>query len=509
MTAAGADLFARQAAAHPDKTAVIDDRPGGPLVQYTFTELDGLAEALAVRLRELGAEATTKVAWCGPNSAELLVAIGAIRKIGAVAVPLGYRLTPAEAGHVLDHSDVEIAYVDADCADLIERAWPQAPKLRHVVLFDADGNRRIRTADSAVPVPHGDVRDCDIFYTSGTTGRPKGAVRAVDPNPARSPLIELMGCHTDDVYLTTGPLYHSGPARFATMALALGSTIVVQHKFSPQDWLRLVSRYRVTSTFSAPTALRAVCNLSPETKAEYDRSSMRRFIGNAAPWTPALKRRYLADFPEDSLWEVYGAAEFGVATVLPPADQLRKPGSCGRAVPGIDVVLFDERGNEVTEPYAMGELFVRSPAMFRTYYRAHDQYEADRHDDLHTVGDIAYADDDGYLYIADRKKDIVISGGVNIYSAEIEAELEQSPDIREVAVFGVPDEYWGEHVHAAVVPEHPGVTEVDVLDFARLRLAAYKCPRGVSFHPSLPKTGSGKVLKRTLRADVRGDGAVS
>jgi fatty-acyl-CoA synthase/long-chain acyl-CoA synthetase len=283
------------------------------------------------------------------------------------------------------------------------------------------------------------------------------------------------------------------------VAQAIGNTVVVQHKFDPEDWLRLVEKYQVTTTFTAPTPIRMICSLPASVKDRYDRSSMKRLIANAAPWTLNLKKMYLADFPPDSLWEVYGSTELGVDTVLGPEDHLRKPGSCGQAAPGIEIMLFDEEGKEVTTPGVAGELYVRSATVFNAYYKAEEKYEAASKGDFHTVGDIAYFDEDGFYYIADRKNDMIISGGMNIYPAEIEAALDASPDIYEVAVFGIPDEQWGESVHAAVVPARPDVTAEDVQAFARQHLAGYKVPRSVSFVDELPKTGSGKVLKRQLK----------
>ena len=190
-------------------------------------------------------------------------------------------------------------------------------------------------------------------------------------------------------------------------------------------------------------------------------------------------------------------------TVLEPKDQLRKPGSCGKAAPGVEIVLFDDDGNEVTGtgPDHPGELYVRSAAVFADYYKQHDKYEDDMRGDYHTVGDVAYRDDEGYLYICDRKKDMIISGGMNIYPAEIEAALEQHPNIYDAAVFGIPSEEWGESVHAVVVV-HPAdsLTDADVMAHAREHLASYKVPRSVSFMDELPRTGSGKILKRELRA---------
>jgi long-chain acyl-CoA synthetase len=340
-----------------------------------------------------------------------------------------------------------------------------------------------------------------MIYSSGTTGKPKGAVRRGlgDPVQVRK-MVELIGYRPDDVYLTTGPLYHSGPVGFMQVAQTLGNTVVIQRRFDAADWLRLLAAHRVTSTFSAPTPIRLVCNLPAEVKAQHDRSSLRIMIANAAPWSYALKEAYLADFPEDSLWEVYGSTELGVNTILAPADQRRKPGSCGLPAPGVEVVLFAEDGSRVTEPKAPGELYVRSKTVFDTYYKAHDKFEEDTRGDYHTVGDMAYFDEEGFYFICDRKKDMIISGGMNIYPAEIEALLEKHPDVIDVAVFGIPSDDWGESVHALVVVR-PGASlgETDVIGFAREHLASYKIPRSVSFSDEIPRTGSGKILKRVLR----------
>jgi fatty-acyl-CoA synthase/long-chain acyl-CoA synthetase len=284
---------------------------------------------------------------------------------------------------------------------------------------------------------------------------------------------------------------------------ALGQTVVLQRKFDPEDWLRLVSTYNVTSTFAAPTPIRMICNLPVEVKAKYDTSSMKRMIANAAPWSFALKQMYLADFPSDSLWEVYGSTELGVNCVMKPEDQLRKPGSCGQPSPMVEIKLFDDDGKEVTGfgPENTGELFVKSPSVFADYYKQHDKFLADQKHGYQTVGDIAYRDEEGFVYICDRKKDMIISGGMNIYPAEIEAALEAHPDIYEAAVFGIPSEEWGELVHAVVV-RRPGssLSDNDVVDHARGVLAGYKIPRSISWSDELPKTGSGKILKRELRA---------
>jgi long-chain acyl-CoA synthetase len=498
------DLLALYAGTQPDKLAVVDDRPGQPVMSYTFSELNDRANRMANLLLELGVDRDTKVIWCGQNSASLMCITHAIRKAGAVGVPLNYRLTAEEATYVIENSDARTVFVDADYEGLISGIRADLPKVADVFVFDGDGEFEARVATCSAQAPAvADAGDAPatMIYTSGTTGKPKGALRSSGLTPGTvTALIAFIGYIPEDVYLTTGPLYHSGPGGFAILAQSLGNTVVIQHKFDPEDWLRLVETYRVTTTFTAPTPIRMVCSLPPEVKARYDRSSMRRLIANAAPWSMSLKKMYLADFPPDSLWEVYGSTELGVDTVLRPEDHLRKPGSCGQPAPGIEIKLFDDDGAEVAEPYKPGELFVRSATLFDAYYKAEDKYREATRGDFHTVGDIAYFDEEGFYYIADRKNDMIISGGMNIYPAEIEAALDASPDVYEVAVFGIPNEEWGESVHAVVVPAREGVTAEAIVAFARQHLAGYKVPRSVSFVDELPKTGSGKVLKRNLRA---------
>jgi fatty-acyl-CoA synthase/long-chain acyl-CoA synthetase len=504
---AAPDLLTLHATANPEKPAVIDDRPDGTLTRWSYAELEARANRLAHVLLAHGVLPRDRVVWCGPNSPDVVAMTHAARKIAATAVPLNYRFTPDEAAYVVDNCDAVFAWVDAEQAALFAEIRSRCPKLRSVAIFGGragpgqlDGEQLLAGAPGTTPSkpaeePH------TMIYTSGTTGHPKGAVRSGlgDPEQVRA-LTSFIGYRPDDVYLSTGPLYHSGPGGFMGLAFAFGQTVVLQRKFDAEDWLRLVAKHRVTSTFSAPTPIRLVCNLPEDVKRRYDTTSMRIMIANAAPWSFALKQQYVKDFPPGSLWEVYGSTELGVDTILRPEDQLRKPGSCGQPAPGVEVVLFDDDGQLVTKPHVPGELYVRSKNVIHTYHKAHDKYEADTRGDHHTVGDVAYFDEEGFYYICDRKKDMIISGGMNIYPAEIEAALEAHPDIFDAAVFGIPSEQWGEAVHAVVVPR-PGVQldEAGVIAHAREHLASYKIPRSVSFAPELPRTGSGKILKRNLR----------
>ena len=506
-----ADVLTTYARAQPDKLAVIDDRRGGDVRRVTYAELEEQANRLADVLLEVGVRPNTKVVWCGQNSTGVVTLVNAARKIGATAVPLNYRLSDEEAAYVTDHSDAEIVYVDAEFAPLFERIRSGIPKVSTILVFDGQARPAMASCDelmavapATVPeVPTATEESATMIYTSGTTGKPKGAIRrgAGDPNQVAG-LLQHIGYSPDDVYLTTGPLYHSGPGGFMGIAMALGQTVVLQRKFDPEDWLRLLETYRCTSTFSAPTPIRMITNLPQEIKDRHDRSSMRVMIANAAPWSFALKQQYVADFPADSLFEVYGSTELGVNTVLRPEDQLRKPGSCGKEAPMVEIRLYDVDGSIVTAtgPDATGELYVRSPSVFADYYKQHDKFEEDHRDGFQTVGDIAYRDDEGFLYICDRKKDMIISGGMNIYPAEIEAALEAHPEIVEAAVFGIPSDDWGETVHAVVVKHAgSGLDEAGVIDHARAHLAGYKVPRSIVWLDELPKTGSGKILKRELR----------
>ncbi len=314
-------------------------------------------------------------------------------------------------------------------------------------------------------------------------------------------MLDLIGYGPGDVYITTGPLYHSGPGEMATLSTMFGNTVVVQRRFDAEDWLRLVERHRVSIVYSAPTPIRRIVSLPDEVKARYDRSSVRIALAAAAPWTHALKLAFLDDFPEDSLWEIYGSTELGANTLLAPEDQRRKPGSCGKPIPGVEIALFDDDGERITKPDTPGELFVCSPLVFDAYHNDEERFKASEREGFHGVGDIAYFDDEGYYYICDRKSDMIISGGVNVYPLEIEGVLEFHTGVAEAAVIGIPSDEWGEAVHAVVVPKpgwKPDAVELEA--HARERLAGFKIPRSIEFRDQLPHSEAGKILKRDLRA---------
>ena len=505
------DPLRLHAEAKPERPAVIVDRASGARPRtLTFAELDAEVNRTAHVLRgRFGMRAGERLVWCGPNSVEVLVTIHAARKAGLVAVPLSYRFNAEEMQYVIDNSGATLVVVDAEQAPLVAEIRECLPKVRAVVVFGGEVPQGCESWDEVVadqpddePVIDDDASSvgAQMLYTSGTTGKPKGAVRTTtDPVIVIALLGELGLMPGGDVHLTTGPLYHSGPLAFASLSHTLGNPIVLLRKFDAGAWLHLVEEYRVTNTFSAPTQLKRIVNLPADALERADLSSMRCLIANAAPVPYALKQEVVEKLGDGFLYEVYGSTELGIVTVLKPEDQLRKPGSCGKTYGGVEVRLVKDDGTdaETGEP---GELYIRTGLAMDGYHHTSEQLDELEDGGWKSVGDVAYADDEGYLYICDRKKDMIISGGVNIYPAEIEAVLHAHPEVLDAAVFGIPDEEWGERVWAIVQPKPGESVDLDELrEFVDARLAGYKRPRGYELRDELPRTDAGKLLKRVLR----------
>jgi acyl-CoA synthetase (AMP-forming)/AMP-acid ligase II len=500
--------LALHADARPGDVAVID----GDWV-LTLAEFNTLVNRYGNVLRAAGVRAGEKVLWVGQNSAEVVAVNHAARKVGAVCVPMNYRLAPDEALYVIDNCDAVVVLFDIEQVAQLDPIRAHCERVREWLVFRCQGaagpdwarnlDAEASRASTDEPDRAGDdpTAGTTMIYTSGTTGHPKGTVRRTETNAAdTAAFIQMVGWVPGDVYLSTGPLYHSAPLGFMLVVQGLGGSVVVQRHFDPEEWLRLVEVHRVTTSFSAPTPIRRVVDLPEEVRAKYDTSSMQRLIANAAPWPFELKKKYVERINDRSLFEVYGSTELGVNTMLLPADQMRKPGSCGRPVPGVEIKLIDDDGEEVTTPMEPGEVFIRSDATFATYYKDPAKYEAGKRGDFMSVGDIAYADDEGYFYICDRKSDMIISGGVNIYPAEIEAVLVAHPTIADAAVFGIPDEEWGEAVHAVISTYDGAAVEDDeVQAFCREHLAGFKVPRSFERMEEIPRSASGKIQKRQLR----------
>ena len=508
-----ADLLAAYAEANSGASAVIVDAYGGAQPSATsFGELNALVNRLANAFDGLGTERGDRMVWCGPNSLEVLVTLHAARKAGLTAVPLSYRFSADEMAYVIENSDATLVIVDAEQAPALASVSEDLSKVQHFVVYGGDAppgflrwDEVIADSSDAEPPDAPDATSgSSMIYTSGTTGKPKGALRTTtDPETVYALLAELGLRLGEEIHLTTGPMYHSGPLAFATMSHTMGCPVVVLRKFDATAWLRLVKEHRITNTFTAPTQLKRIVSLSPGELERADVSSMRCLIANAAPVPYALKQELIEKLGDGFLYEVYGSTELGVVTVLKPEDQLRKPGSCGQTYGPIEVRIVREDGSEAGADQP-GELFIRTRLAMDGYHRSSEQLsELDDDGDARgwkSVGDVASVDDEGYLSIRDRLKDMIISGGVNIYPAEIEAVLYAHPQIIDAAVFGIPDDEWGESVYAVVQAKVGESIDLDELaTFVDERLGGYKRPRGYELRDELPRTDAGKLLKRVLR----------
>jgi acyl-CoA synthetase (AMP-forming)/AMP-acid ligase II len=498
------DILTVHASIHPDKPALIC----GERV-LTYREYDERSNRVARALAALGVRPGDRVAVMSYNSIEASEVSAGVRKAHAVGVPVNFRLREAELAYIVQDSGARVVCAGPDFVDHVEAA-------RHLIESDpvavAIGggagpagwvrlDEALRREPAEPPAAGGEETDAGvaIIYTSGTTGHPKGAYRATGPDPTEIlRTIQLFQLSNADVHLMAGPGYHSAVGAFSGMTMLVGGTNVIMTRFDAEQALALIERHRVTTTFMAPTLLHRIMDLPAEVRSRYDVSSMRSIILGGAPCPHSLKERAIPYFGE-VLWEFYGATETGFVLVLRPEDQLRKPGSAGTPPGGQEILLLDDAGSPVPDGVP-GEIWVRNNWL-ASYYNKPDATARSTRDGYFTVGDIAYRDADGYYYICDRKIDMIISGGANIYPAEVEACLHAHPAVRDAAVIGVPDEEWGESVKA-VVALRPGdeLTADELVSWCRDRIADYKRPRSVDFVSDLPRDQAGKLLKRQIRA---------
>ena len=496
------DVLATHAKDRPDAPALI---AGDETV--TFSQLNEYANRLGNALLTLGVEAGDKVCVTGYNAPEHFVVSNAVAKIAATSVPMNYRLKPAEIAYQLNNSDTVVVFAGPDRVAAVQEARGGVPGLRAAVTWDEslpDG--WLRMSDLiAEASPHSPVVDDDaaggvMLYTAGTTGQPKGALRraAARGNVAGTERGSFFDLKPGVPHLVAGPMYHSAPLAFAGVNLLLGGPDVIMRRFDPEEALRLIEKYSIEWTFMAPTLLTRIVNLPDATKQRYDVSSISTIIVAAAPCPFELKRRVM-DLFGPVLYEFYGASETGMNTLIRPDEHARKPGSCGRVVPGQEVRILDDDGNEC-ETGMPGEIWVKAPGMIDEYYKDPEKTAEAKRGGFFSVGDVGYFDDDGYLYICDRKRDMIISGGANIYCAEIENVIHAHPGVWDVAVIGIPNEEWGEQVHAIVQPKPGEVLRAqDVIAWVGEHLADYKKPRSVEFREDFPRDEAGKIRKRDLR----------
>jgi acyl-CoA synthetase (AMP-forming)/AMP-acid ligase II len=489
------DFLRSHAESQPEKPAIIC---GDQVVD--FATLNRRASRVANAFAELGCVEGDRVAWMSFNSIAGAEIANGLRRAGLVIVPVNYRLRGAEIAFVLNDSKAKVAAAGPDHVEAMAAAAPDVKGgMRFIAAADhvPDGWLSFRELTATASEEFETVASGlgpSMIYTSGTTGHPKGAWRPNGVDIANVlQVISIFELSGDDVHLMCGPGYHSAVSFFSALHGVLGATVVIQPRFEADGTLDLIARNRVTTTFMAPTLLQRLVD-AQESKPR-DTSSLRAIILGAAPCPYALKVRAEKTFGR-VLWEFYGATETGINTVLRPEDQLRKPGSCGTAVPGQEIRLIADGGAEAP-PGQPGEFMVRN-SWLAEYFNRPDA--TGLHDGFFSVGDVAYRDEEGYYFICDRRIDMIISGGVNIYPAEIEAVLHAHPAVMDAAVIGVPDDEWGESVKAIVqLREDTYATADELIAFCAEHLAGYKKPKSVAFVDELPRDAAGKLLKRKIR----------
>jgi long-chain acyl-CoA synthetase len=504
VTATGLWAIAEE---QPQLTAAVD--PDGRII--TYAELAAEADRIGRGLRAAGLRAGDSVAVQLPNGSAMLATYFAALQTGLYVVPVNWHLVAAEVAYILKDSEARFfiaherfAGTAAEAADVAgippaaRFAVGPVPGFRPLAELGAGGAGRPDERSLGAP----------MVYTSGTSGRPKGVRRPLtgaspDDVPATATwFFGLFGIRPFDghVHLCGSPLYHTAVLNFAAISVQLGHPAVLMDHWDPEEMLRLIERHRVTHSHMVPTQFRRLLALPPEVREAYDLSSMRAMIHGAAPCPQEVKQRMLRWWGPVVV-EYYAASEGG-GTSITAEEWLRRPGSVGRAWPGSEVRVLDEDGGDVPAGQA-GQVYLQMGTATFEYHRDAEKTRTTRVGKLFTVGDIGYLDADGYLYLCDRGSDLIISGGVNIYPAEIEGELSCHPKVEDVAVFGVPHEEWGEEIKAVVQPVvgiEPGPEfSAELIAFLSGRLARFKLPRSIDFTDELPRDPNGKLYKRRLR----------
>jgi long-chain acyl-CoA synthetase len=481
-----AHSLGRAARYFPERTALATAE-----ARTTFRELHDRVESVAAALSERGLKAADRLAILLPNESDYLELVYACAWLGVVAVPLNTRLSAKEIDGIL---------ADAKPHGLIRHASLPAPTVQipwQVVLDQEPFDRRSDSVPDSIYDPNAVLA---LIYTSGTTGRPKGV------EIRHSNILENL-YHTSfwfpleegAVHLHAAPIFHIADFPFMFGAPAFGACQVTIPKFNPQTFCETVQRERVTHTVLVPTMINMLTE-APELR-KYDLSTLRYLGYGGAPVAPEVIHRTRQVLPTAKLVQVYGLSETGFLTGLLDQEHTEdKLTSCGRPCIGIDIRVLDQSGNEVKTGEA-GEFVARGGNVMRSYWNNPEETQRAFRDGYFRTGDIGYRDADGYFYILDRLKDMIVTGGENVYSGEVEAVIYTHPAVREAAVFGIPDPRWGEMVKACVVLK-PGktLTADELIAYSRGSLASYKIPRSIQFSQTeLPKSGSGKILKRLLR----------
>jgi long-chain acyl-CoA synthetase len=495
---------------HPELPAVVACPSG---VALTFAELAGRAHRVVHALRAHGIGAGDIFAYALPNDVDMLVWQLAAQEGGFQSISLNPGLSGAEMAGIVDHSGAAALVLHHEYAgrvDQVSRAG--SIRLRIAVGGPVEGSLPFEEFVAGQPTTEPPDRNLGvpIAYSSGTTGQPKGVLRRgngrrIDPSVAADASKSFGHAFRfqplTGVHLISAGMHHGGCQGFYLGALNVGQALAIMGRFDPERTLQTIARHRVTTAYMVPTQFVRLLRLPQEVKDRYDVSSLEVVVHSAAP-CPLEVKRQMMDWWGPVIWETYGGME-GAATIAKPYRWVEKPGTVGRSVAGMTVRILDDGGDEVARGVE-GHVFLEPDGGASWVYKDAPELTASvSRGKAFTLGDIGYMDEDGYLFICDRAKDLIISGGVNIYPAEVEGVLATHPAVGDVAVIGVPDTEWGEQVKA-VVQTADGVHPSDALaneliGFCQERMARFKCPRTVDFKDHLPRTDSGKILKRHLR----------
>ncbi|MFF0768194.1 acyl-CoA synthetase [Nonomuraea wenchangensis] len=497
------------AAVTPDKPAVVMAGSGRIV---TYRELDEESNRLAHLFRAAGLRPGDHIAFMLTNHPHFLSIAWAAHRSGLYYTPISSRLQTDELAYIVDNCGARVFISSADLADVAASIAGATPKveLRLMIGGVAEGFDSYEEAVAGQPVTpvEDECTGADMLYSSGTTGRPKGVKVPASHGPLEEPgmLLQLVSAlfapSADSVYLSPAPLYHAAPLRYCMTFQRLGATVVVMERFDPEQYLALVERHKVTHSQLVPTMFIKMLKLPEETRARYDLSSLKYAIHAAAP-CPVPVKEQMMDWWGPIIHEYYAGTEGNGFLYVGPEDWLKHKGTVGRSLLGV-VHICDEEGEDVPAG-THGTIFFENGGRFE-YHGDPDKTRSAQDPKGRgwtTLGDIGYLDEDGFLYLTDRRSYMIISGGVNIYPQEAENVLSVHPKVADVAVFGVPDEEMGEQVKAVVEPvsmdEAGPELEAELIAYCRERLAHYKCPKSIDFRRELPRHPTGKLYKRLLR----------
>ncbi len=497
---------------HPDRLAVLmaNSRKG-----LTYRQLDARANRVANCFRALGLRRTDHIAIFAENHIEMIVTMSAAERCGLYYTPVNSFLSVEEAAYIVDDCGAKLLVTTAAKFDVAQGLPERCRKVRHWLAIDLEPARApfqnfAEVIEQHPPTPGGDDErlGTPMFYSSGTTGRPKAVKRHLPDVPPRHQLgIEEMGrrlflMREDMTFLSTAPLYHSGPQSSISIGLRLGATHIVMERFDTEQFLALIDEFRVTHTMVVPTMFSRALKLPRKIRDKYDYSSLEAVVHGAAPCSRQVKQDML-DWWGPVIYEYYGGTEANGACACTPEEWLANPGTVGKAFSG-EVVITDDDGTELP-PGVPGTIWFRGGnSSFEYLNDPGKTAEArDSGGTMSKIGDIGYVNEEGYLFLTDRQAFVIISGGVNIYPQEIENVLITHPDVLDAAVFGVPDEDFGEAVKAVIQPvdPHRGTPELAerLRTFCLEHLARFKCPRSFDFIDEMPRLPTGKLYKRELR----------